>query len=216
MPDLHPSLKAGCEFKRNITTSDLLPVSEPNEAGEKPCAWCRVVMIKGKNRRYCSEACSNEFLVRYNTAFAAQKVWQRDQGICQACGLNTHEVRDMLHPTPPYLSRSASAQYGKNPWNRFDYPNDEDFRNYYRELALYKKRLKNLEKSQQDFPWALDLVSAGVPLAEVDHIVPVCEGGGACGLDGLRLLCVPCHKDESKRLAQRRAQQKREQNVERE
>lgn len=28
---------------------------------------------------------------------------------------------------------------------------------------------------------------------DVDHIVPVVEGGGSVGLDGLRTLCIPCH-----------------------
>lgn len=29
---------------------------------------------------------------------------------------------------------------------------------------------------------------------EMDHIIPVIEGGGLCGLDNLRTLCLPCHK----------------------
>lgn len=28
---------------------------------------------------------------------------------------------------------------------------------------------------------------------EADHIVPISEGGGLCGLDGYRTLCRPCH-----------------------
>ncbi len=28
---------------------------------------------------------------------------------------------------------------------------------------------------------------------EADHIVPVADGGGECGLDNYRLLCRPCH-----------------------
>jgi 5-methylcytosine-specific restriction enzyme A len=32
------------------------------------------------------------------------------------------------------------------------------------------------------------------PVWEMDHIVPVKEGGGACGLDGLQTLCYWCHK----------------------
>lgn len=28
---------------------------------------------------------------------------------------------------------------------------------------------------------------------EMDHIVPVSEGGGLCGLENLRTLCLPCH-----------------------
>jgi 5-methylcytosine-specific restriction endonuclease McrA len=31
------------------------------------------------------------------------------------------------------------------------------------------------------------------PRWEADHIVPVADGGGECGLDNYRLLCRPCH-----------------------
>jgi 5-methylcytosine-specific restriction endonuclease McrA len=47
------------------------------------------------------------------------------------------------------------------------------------------------------------------PMWETDHIVPVVEGGGGCGLDNLRTLCVPCHKLETALLAKRRAEAKR-------
>ncbi len=40
---------------------------------------------------------------------------------------------------------------------------------------------------------------------EVDHARPVCEGGGLCGPDGLRLLCGACHALETNALARRRA-----------
>ncbi len=46
-------------------------------------------------------------------------------------------------------------------------------------------------------------------LWEADHIVPRVEGGSDLGLDNLRILCVPCHKIETKKLAARRAEQKR-------
>ena len=45
---------------------------------------------------------------------------------------------------------------------------------------------------------------------QMDHATPVIEGGGMCGLEGLRTLCVPCHKRETKELAGRRAQQRKE------
>jgi 5-methylcytosine-specific restriction endonuclease McrA len=48
---------------------------------------------------------------------------------------------------------------------------------------------------------------------EMDHIIPVAEGGGSCGLDGLRTLCRSCHRTETaalrKRLAQKRAEEAR-------
>lgn len=30
---------------------------------------------------------------------------------------------------------------------------------------------------------------------DIDHVTPVSKGGGSCGLDNLRLLCLPCHQD---------------------
>ncbi len=46
-------------------------------------------------------------------------------------------------------------------------------------------------------------------LWDADHIVPVTEGGGGCGLDNLRTLCLACHHKETawlhKRLRHRRA-----------
>lgn len=42
-------------------------------------------------------------------------------------------------------------------------------------------------------------------LFDMDHRIPVCEGGGACGLDNLRTLCKECHKVVTAQLAARRA-----------
>lgn len=44
---------------------------------------------------------------------------------------------------------------------------------------------------------------------DIDHIIPVVEGGGLCGLDNLRTLCIPCHKKETKILAGRVAKKRR-------
>lgn len=46
-------------------------------------------------------------------------------------------------------------------------------------------------------------------LWQADHIVPVAEGGGECGLDNLRTLCSPCHKAATAALRKRLAEQKR-------
>ena len=34
----------------------------------------------------------------------------------------------------------------------------------------------------------------GGGLWDADHIIPVKDGGGMCGLDNLRTLCISCHK----------------------
>jgi len=46
-------------------------------------------------------------------------------------------------------------------------------------------------------------------LWEVDHTIPVIEGGGSCGLENLRSLCWKCHRKETAKLAARRARRRR-------
>ena len=48
-------------------------------------------------------------------------------------------------------------------------------------------------------------------LWDMDHIVPVVEGGGECDLDNLRTLCIWCHKRVTAELAARRAEERRRQ-----
>lgn len=38
-------------------------------------------------------------------------------------------------------------------------------------------------------------------LWDADHILPVSEGGGECGLDNLRTLCVKCHRNRHQSLS---------------
>ncbi|MEW6280812.1 MAG: HNH endonuclease signature motif containing protein, partial [Candidatus Eremiobacterota bacterium] len=40
-------------------------------------------------------------------------------------------------------------------------------------------------------------------LWHVDHITPVAEGGGLCGLENVRTLCLPCHRQATAELRAR-------------
>lgn len=42
-------------------------------------------------------------------------------------------------------------------------------------------------------------------LWDCDHILPVVEGGGECGLNNLRTLCIPCHQKATAELKKRLA-----------
>lgn len=54
------------------------------------------------------------------------------------------------------------------------------------------------------------VASSSGSLWQADHIVPVVEGGGLCGLDGYRTLCTACHRRETAALARRRAVARRD------
>jgi 5-methylcytosine-specific restriction endonuclease McrA len=41
-------------------------------------------------------------------------------------------------------------------------------------------------------------------LWHADHVIPVIEGGGQCDLANMRTLCVPCHKQATRTLMERR------------
>jgi hypothetical protein len=69
-------------------------------------------------------------------------------------------------------------------------------------LKEYKERLYRMGYNVILYRYARGLESS---LWEADHIVPVSEGGGQCGLDNYRTLCVPCHKAETARLKREQA-----------
>ena len=55
-------------------------------------------------------------------------------------------------------------------------------------------------------PWS---TSGSYRMWEADHIIPVSEGGGVCGLDNYRTLCLRCHKLDTARLAGRLADRRK-------
>ena len=46
---------------------------------------------------------------------------------------------------------------------------------------------------------------------DADHIVSVVEGGGECGLDNYRTLCLPCHRKVTRELHARLADARKKQ-----
>jgi 5-methylcytosine-specific restriction endonuclease McrA len=50
----------------------------------------------------------------------------------------------------------------------------------------------------------------GGGLWDADHIVPVKDGGGLCGLDNLRTLCIKCHKSITSSFVKELAEKRKE------
>jgi 5-methylcytosine-specific restriction enzyme A len=72
----------------------------------------------------------------------------------------------------------------------------DSWRSGFAELDLYRAELRSQGIDSSQALW------------HADHIVPVSEGGGECGLENIRTLCVPCHKTRTAEQAKQRAKRR--------
>ena len=63
--------------------------------GRALCRWCGVEVPKGR-RTFCSEPCVHHHKLRSDPGYVRRLVFQRDKGVCAACGLDTHELKTKL------------------------------------------------------------------------------------------------------------------------
>lgn len=145
--------------------------------------------VEPPRRTFCSDGCVEEWKVRSNPGYARARVFDRDRGVCRACGLDTVQLvqrlrllRRDVRRVPEW--RGAGSWYTEREMWRADDP-----------LA---RQLRQLHLPRQ--LWRLTRT-----FWEMDHVVPVVEGGGACGLDNLRTLCWACHARATRELMGRRA-----------
>ncbi len=158
-----------------------------DESGRRLCRRCQAPVPKGR-RSWCGEACIHEHKIRTNPGYVRQCVEERDKGVCAACGLDTGKLARLLER----LCWGSSIYAAK--------PRPEWLRDH------WAKRVAGIRTRLIASGWDYETVSGIKSMWAADHTIPVVEGGGECGLDGYRTLCVPCHKRATKELAGRRAQ----------
>lgn len=155
------------------------------------CRWCNVEVPKGR-RTFCSDPCVHEHKIRSNPRYVREQLFRRDVGVCAICRADTEALRHQLR---------------KAIWG------DGEVGHYPRAAQEAYARLQGetYEARQHRVATALQIPERFVGLElsrswwDADHIVPVVEGGGECGLDGYRSLCVPCHRDVTRELRGRLA-----------
>lgn len=158
--------------------------TKPPYRGQKGvCSWCGQP-VKPPRRSWCSQACVDEYLIRSNGNSLRGAVFARDKGVCAVCGLDADAYERRYRALVSRLWKS----------NR----------------PAWRDRLRRIGARMVAAGWPVYTGSYAKPnpaksFWEADHIVAVVEGGGACGLDNLRTLCLPCHKRESAALARKRA-----------
>jgi 5-methylcytosine-specific restriction protein A len=174
-------------FARTLTARDFPLLRD--EGGRPLCRWCGGP-VKPPRRTLCCDACVHELSLRTSTSYLAYQVFLRDKGVCAICGQDTER--------PERVRRLIVEMHS---WHRFS---------GYGTPGIFRKSEAVLHELWR---WAFGATRfAGLPSQwrwEADHVVPVSEGGGGCGLENMRTLCLPCHGKETGRLRRRLNQRAR-------
>ena len=203
-----------------------LPASRKGPNGERLCCWCGKGPLEGGRRRWCSQACVDDYLCRSSQTGVRKVVWRRDRGRCAGCGADTERIARILRLL-------ATLGHGRTNTRREAIPEGDPearlcgyldgvpswgWRYVEDPYPMASRRAEQLEI-------AILLVELWVggsftirnrrngyleyrSLWEADHIVPLAEGG-APGPENTRTMCLPCHKAQTRALADRLAAARR-------
>ena len=168
-----------------MATKRFIPISKlvkgPN--GRNCCRYCGTE-VKPPKLTFCSAECVHEYSVRRSASYARSAVLKRDHGVCSECGLDTEAARREFRDLDrEYKSRFAGAPYFSD-----------------RSTPASMERIAEMRSDG----WPANFHNR-LTWWDADHINPVVEGGGGCGLDNLRTLCLRCHAEATRRLRKRMA-----------
>ena len=141
------------------------------------CRGCADDLPKGR-KSWCSDRCRDSHWIKASGSYARHHLFQRDHGICSICGLDTVALKR------EYIALSGRVS-GREVWWA-QHPVYPEQREFLKQHGITYGRISS--------DWW-----------DADHVQAVVEGGGSCGIDNLRTLCIPCHKSETAALRKRLA-----------
>ena len=75
-----------------MSTRRIMPGGWVGRKKRLPCRWCGAE-VAGRRRTFCGAACVHEWKLRTDPNYLREQVFQRDHGVCAACGLDTEAMR---------------------------------------------------------------------------------------------------------------------------
>ena len=159
--------------------------------GRLLCRWCGTE-TKPPRITFCSDVCVREWKLRTGGAYARALVFQRDKGVCACCRIDTVELARGVVVQWSGWFREWSKREGVGQGRLTD---DELARWREERIRLREEREAALSKLAPAFRNAL--AAGRTELWDADHIVPVVDGGGQCGLSNYQTLCLGCHVAKS-------------------
>jgi 5-methylcytosine-specific restriction enzyme A len=154
--------------------------------------------VQPPRRTFFEQACVDEWRAKHLWPSDVRRMLlERDKGVCALCGIDCEDAKariralfQRLKGVPELNARAWVYSYRE--------PSEEVLKHpLVSELWVLMQRAGASPSYRSGTLW------------HADHITPVCEGGGECGIDNYRILCLRCHKAETAALAKRRAEAKR-------
>ncbi len=154
----------------------------PPERRDNKCVRC-LRKLEGRQRKYCSKYCSNVTYYERNWTGIRFLVWARDNGKCTKCG----------------RLLSIKAIYDSVIWEPFAPVSKEDWLPEWIAEWL-RENSYNIKVRAIMTDGFLQGKKFGpyLQLAEIDHIVAICNGGDHLSLENLQTLCHDCHIHKTK------------------
>lgn len=182
---------AGFHWDRKVAV--VLPCGRP------PCRWCKSPITAPRRKTFCSDPCVKEWRRRTCPSILRLEVYERDGGRCQGCGqdcrmLDVAWLHDQLWLArdEPRAGRVPSCRVPRHRADGRGLPPE-----FWLAQLDYAERWKFANNARRH-------------VFEVDHIVPIVEGGPWFDCSNLQILCIPCHRTASRALAARLALARRD------
>lgn len=163
-----------------------MPVSPyEGQVGQKGKRLCRECGTETKppRRTFCSDPCVSKWKER-SPSYQRDLVFARDNGVCAICRLDCLKLQNDLNDLGRQILTGGTGAVA----------------------ALDRFRAALVQHSIPRHKHGFHSVNS---LWEMDHIVPVVEGGGNSDLGNLRTLCWKDHAVETAALRKRLAEKRR-------
>lgn len=156
-------------------------------APKKHCHACKKP-LPPRRSRWCSDECSDLYLGLVSAQYGRVLAYKKSQA-CALCAV-------------PLFVQARPGDLGFE--GEWEYVSTYSETHQVKRTTLKPVGFEIAPESKGGFPRWVQTRTPEMQDAELDHIVPIVEGGDH-DWHNLRLLCKPCHKKETAALAERRA-----------